>query len=338
MSETNVRLTHARSLMAGLRQLLVTHSAAEHLPITESLHRLESWTDGYLRHDLLEDSNEPVFFADFVDRVSAKGLRFFAEADVASMAGLSLPPKLADGAQRLGGSLVGREQLLDLLTNRTFRQSLLCRTECPACEQLNDVAIRSAYVVSTLRAQFDANSASFDPSDRPTRFAARGGFAIDVCEPVVAAALTHLQNAWPGGVWFCDLIAAANQNTAMGNRAVNEADRKRQEQLLADVILAAFVERTVELHTVEPAATTVTSDRPVASPLARFQAETSSLVTSLRHDVVRLDPWARVLIRHLDGTQNRAALRRLVSAPGEAVDIDVDAILAYFLRSGLLMP
>src|SRR5262249_15190105 len=50
------------------------------------------------------------------------------------------------------------------------------------------------------------------------------------------------------------------------------------------------------------------SERPVASPLARRQAATDAPVTSLRHRLVTLSEFDRVILRHLDGTRDRAAL------------------------------
>jgi methyltransferase-like protein len=52
----------------------------------------------------------------------------------------------------------------------------------------------------------------------------------------------------------------------------------------------------------------VLSERPCASPLVRVQAETSILVTNLRHEAVQLDDLNRRLLPLLDGTRDRAAI------------------------------
>lgn len=322
------RVQAARRMIGSLRSLLATRGDASQRAIADTLQRLEGWSDGYLRHDLLEDSNAPQFFADFVDRVAAHGLRFFAEADVASMVGSGLPIGLAEGVARLSGSLVGREQLFDVLTNRAFRQSLLCRSECFSQERLDENAIRSAYVISTLRARTGKDAAATDA----VRFESRGQFTIDVAEPLAAAALARLQNAYPGGAWFGDLIPV--------DAATRVEDAEAQRQSLARVLLAAFVDRAVELHTVAPPAALVVAERPVASPLARLQVEHGNLVTNLRHDVVLLDEQARTMIRFLDGTRDRAALERVASTattPAAAV-MNVDELMSFYLRSALLQP
>ena len=51
------------------------------------------------------------------------------------------------------------------------------------------------------------------------------------------------------------------------------------------------------------------SDRPVASPLARFQAANGvDRVINRRHHAVELGDFDRLVLRHLDGTRDRAAL------------------------------
>jgi SAM-dependent methyltransferase len=339
IADTPRRLQEVRRLMHELRRLVDPSSRPREQEIAHMLGVLESWTAGYLRHDLLEENNEPFFFSDFVERIRAHGLRFLAEADVASMAGTDLPRELANASQRLGGSLVGREQLIDLLANRMFRQSLLCLSECPAREQLDDSAVRSAYIVSTLRRAHKEQSRSSDNSpDLPMRFESRAGFAIDIDDSMVAGALERLQHLWPGGAWFDQLIpSSANSLEGEIVDAAEASDHAAQRQMLATVLLAAFVERAVELHSIAPAAATAVGERPVASPLARLQAQSGHLVTNLRHDLVSLEPPARALIRHLDGTHDRSALEQLAAA-NPAQRPHLDELLTFLLRAGLLMP
>jgi methyltransferase-like protein len=53
----------------------------------------------------------------------------------------------------------------------------------------------------------------------------------------------------------------------------------------------------------------------VASPWARLQADEPGQITNLRHERVELDEMARFLLRHLDGTRDRAALFDIVAKP-----------------------
>lgn len=70
------------------------------------------------------------------------------------------------------------------------------------------------------------------------RFAARGSFAVEVTEPLVAAALARLEAAWPRGAWFKDLITS------------EDAAGSAQRESLANVLLAAFVLESWLTHVV----------------------------------------------------------------------------------------
>lgn len=324
VDDVAARLQASRRHMARLRSLLGDRGT-EFSGIVALLERLEAWNDGYLRHDLLEDSNEPQFFAEFVEKLAEHDLKFVAEADVASMAGADLPPGLADRAARLSVSLVAREQLCDLLANRSFRQSLVCRAGASTLERIDPAAIDSAFVVSTLKRRPIPGNAQSLPGS--CRFASRGAFAVDVDDPLVAAALDRLAEAWPGGAWFGDLVRdeGADPSAVAASR-----------QALASILLAGFVERAVELHSIAPAAAAAISERPEASPLARLQAETGSLVTNLRHDAVRLDEPARKMIGFVDGTRDRASLEDIARGTLPAEAANLPALLEHYLRAGLL--
>jgi methyltransferase-like protein len=72
----------------------------------------------------------------------------------------------------------------------------------------------------------------------------------------------------------------------------------------------------VELHVHAPRMAREASARPVASPLARYQAQRAHLVTNLRHERVTLDAFNRHLLRYLDGNHDRAALlERFLAGP-----------------------
>lgn len=321
---TSARLGKARQRMASLRDALCRHGNAAQQHLARTIAQLENCSDGYLRHDLLEDTNQPCHVVDFVDHAAAHGLRFLAEADVASMAGAGLPAELAGVAQRLGGSLVAREQLLDLLTERAFRQSLVCHADCAASSQLDVTAVRGAYVVSAFERQAETGAGS-----DAVGYVAPSGMRLRGDDPVLAGALDSLQRAWPGGMWFDQLLPVD---------AVAEI-RQSQADTLATTLLAAFVERAVELRSVALPLAASVEESPRASPLARLQARRAEVVTNLRHDIVRLAPPARELLPYLDGTRDRRALADLCRERTAGVDPphDLESLLDGLRRRALLL-
>jgi methyltransferase-like protein len=80
----------------------------------------------------------------------------------------------------------------------------------------------------------------------------------------------------------------------------------------------------VELFTQPPNFTLEVHDRPVASPLARLQAQAAPRVTNLRHDVLTLDEVSRQLVAHLDGSRDRGALREVLTGLVAEGDLAVE--------------
>ncbi|MCU1258939.1 MAG: Methyltransferase, partial [Bryobacterales bacterium] len=139
--------------------------------------------------------------------------------------------------------------------------------------------------------------------------------------PVVIRVMERLIEAWPRALHFEELMehVGGNHRTAQ-----------------CEILLATFAAGLVQLHMWRPVFSTVPGERPVASPLARLQAESGSALTTLRHTSVeakgRLE---RKLITLLDGTRDLAALR--LELGDEASQGQVEDNLLKTARLGLLL-
>src|SRR5262249_26890075 len=117
-----------------------------------------------------------------------------------------------------------------------------------------------------------------------------------------------LAEAWPEAVPFEELRRAARRRLGGGEPA--EADAARDREQVGQAVLRCYTASLglAELH-VDPARLTRrVSERPRATPLARWQAGAGAKVTNLRHEVVMLGDFERHVLRRLDGGHDRAAL------------------------------
>jgi methyltransferase-like protein len=80
------------------------------------------------------------------------------------------------------------------------------------------------------------------------------------------------------------------------------------QELLAGVLLQCYLSQLAALHVHPPQFVLHLSERPSASALARLQAVSTNRVTNQRHRLVQLDELDRVVLRHLDGNRDQAAL------------------------------
>jgi hypothetical protein len=217
---------------------------------------------------------------------------------------------------------LAREQYLDFVRLRRYRQSLLVRDEAPTDSTTHAQRLRTMHV-----------SAAWEL----TNAAATGG---------VHKLARRLDPAAGGGGPVRKLLEAlvANQPAAYGIASLDgHLDLRSLSRPLEAVLTDAYSWGIVDLH-VQPLALTIRpSDRPVASPLARLQARTRNVVTTLLHVPFSIaDTNALRLLPLVDGTRDRAALASAVKQfanniePSRAGDF-VNYALEKFARLGLLM-
>ena len=109
------------------------------------------------------------------------------------------------------------------------------------------------------------------------------------------------------------------------------------EGLLADACFAG----AVQLHVHPPTLAIAAGERPLASPIVRWQAARQEQVTNLRHETMMLkDPAARRLLAVLDGSRTRAELADTVdigASDALAAEHRVDEYVRQFAKHGLLI-
>jgi len=274
-------------------------------------------SDSELCHDDLAVPNDPVWFHAFAAHAARFGLRYLAEADVHTMSAAGID---ADVRAYLGTlDAIAREQYLDFVRLRRFRQTLVCRADAPAARALDPERLAGMH-------------ASADPS---LLRAAEAGKVADLARGL------HPPDDGGGPVraLLDALVASAPASLPVATLRGAAALPRPLEAILTD----AFVANIVTLHVHPPAVAAVASERPRASALARFEAGTQEHVTSQLHARVRLpDPNARRLLALLDGATDRAALARAIEDPARGLDAEnaprfVAHALAQFARLALLV-
>jgi SAM-dependent methyltransferase len=255
--------------------------------------------DSYLLHDYLEEVNEPVYFREFMGRAAAKGLDYLAEAEVAAMAPDRFAPEGAGTVRPPASNVIEAEQDEDFVRGRSFRQTLLChRGRAPARVPVPG-SLAGLHVASPFR---PVPPGPDSPASATTAFHDPRGRTFSATDPVLTAALLCLAQSWPCALSFETLRAGARA------RLGPAGDPGRDARSLEANLLRLYSCGLVELHACASAFVAAAGERPAASPLARQQVKAAAVVTNLRHGVVPLDEQERLVLRHLDGRRDRAAL------------------------------
>jgi SAM-dependent methyltransferase/methyltransferase-like protein len=250
-----------------------------HPAVRQEAAALAGRSDASLIHDELGAFQSPVYFSEFIRRAAGHRLQYLGEADFFEMIDASQPEQARAMLREWTGGLIEKEQLLDFLKCRRFRQTLLCRSDVRLRRGIQPAQIRDFYI------------------------GVRQPSTHDPGHPIGRIILEVLGTASPGVLSFDDLKARVPADAG--------------DDLLCDIILAFFSCDLVQLHVHAPSMARSVSSRPRASRLARRQARHEPYVTNLCHRTVHVeDELSRRLLLLLDGTRDREALARETAEEG----------------------
>jgi hypothetical protein len=296
--------------------------------------RLAGQSDSALCHDDLAQPNDPVYFRDFVAHAEKHGLHFLAEAKLSMMSDAGI----AAGMRQLltGLDRLKREQYLDFARLRRFRSSVLCRPHDGIDLALRPDRLATMRVCASsgvVRAAAEGKLARAAGANSP------GSAGATENEAAAAEALLH---------WLVEIFPrtppvseAREWHRQRLDRHPRDAPRRSVEALLLD----ACISGVVEPHVYPPVLVSEAGERPLASPVARWQAKNGERITNLRHETLTLkETRVRRLLALLDGTRTRKELARAWaeaiaedgSTDAHAAVADLDDYLGQFARHALL--
>jgi methyltransferase-like protein len=274
--------------------------------LEEEQERLAQVRDTYIYHEHLEETNAPEYFHQFIVRAGRARLQFLSEADLGASLDTRLPPQVAAALRQLAGEPLSREQYLDFLTNRPFRQSLLCHADLPLSIEPEPDGLRALHLAATA----ECTGAEVEMrSTQPQEFRGPRGVKFAIGHPITKAAMLCLKEVWPRSIPFATLEAAARARLVGDAVVTQTADEyARDTRMLAENLLQGFAGGVVDLHAHPAYLVTEPGERPLAPAFVRRQATEGLWITNAWHDLVNLDPLTCFLLRHLDGQRDRAEL------------------------------
>ena len=292
--------------------------------IEEQLKSFEKRSPHAVFHDELSDVYHPLLFTKFIEHARSHSLQYLCEAV------LPPPPDPANNsdvaptlAGLAGDDIIAREQLLDFLRNRMYRETLLCHAEREVTRE---------YLPEQLRCLDFASQASSSPGEMPGArvFTLPGGIKMETVHPGVIALMEQLEAAWPRALSFAEIEPGLSAAGFVLN------------QESAALLMRLAVAKMIELHAWKAPVAPAISTYPRASACAREEALTRTHVTTLLHTTARLDdPLVRSFLQLLDGTRDLAALIDALKSeypdvPREQLEQGIEPNLQFLYRAGML--
>ena len=297
----------------GMMQFLAASTVEDKSPATagggygllmrQELALLKQVPDTYLLHEHLEEYNEPLYFHQFAQRAAEKGLQYLGEAHIGSMVAGKFGPEIEKTLRQISPDLLHMEQYMDFLRNRMFRQTLLCHEGIKLDYALKPEIVKGLYIASS------AKPTSAEPDfagDKPEQFRGPGQATLTTRDPLMKAAMICLAESWPMPIRFDELVAASKSRL---ESATSGAETNATSiEGLPTRILNCFTSGLIELSMSPPCFTTKISEKPVASPYARLRAKTDEKLVNYRLEPLLMRDPSRLILRHLDGEHDMAAL------------------------------
>ncbi|MCB0011578.1 MAG: class I SAM-dependent methyltransferase [Anaerolineales bacterium] len=304
--------------------------------------------DPLLLHDEMEVENTQFYFHEFHAQLEAAGLQYLSDADFHKNLLQDFAPERARQIAALAdGDFVALEQYMDIARNRTLRQALVVRPDVQIERRLQVSSEMMMQSHIALRGELVAAGAGAPAGAQA--LTGKSGARLATDHPVSLAAFAILLEQSPQTLPFMELLTAARA------AANSQADLGTDAQVLAGNLVRGYTydNEMVMLHSFAPPLTVTPGERPVASPVARWEAaQEYAVVANLRQERVRLEPLAALLLPLLDGQHDREALAahlmgliekgdlqlKVRDRPvADMVALEVEQTVDWLARAGLIM-
>jgi methyltransferase-like protein/SAM-dependent methyltransferase len=291
------RVEQARSILDFLARAVPEQDSAYGKLLKHELELLRAAPDYYILHEHLEELNEPLYFHEFIARAQRHGLQYLADADVSTMMASRFPPQVAETVRRIAPDVIRQEQFMDFLTNRTFRQTLLVHAEQSIDRVITVQRVRELWVSGAARPM----SAKPDLTEGVVeKFCTPAGMCVSTPKAITKAALVTLAARVPSAISVMDLLGLAY---ARLHPMTAQQPSVQDYEVLAGDLLHAYAARVVEFHAGPSPFSLEPGTHPRASPLARYQAERGTRITTMLHESINIPDPIRHLLPLLDGSR-----------------------------------
>jgi SAM-dependent methyltransferase len=308
----DLTLFHTRAISDPAAKVREAHNIVDFMIAAMPEHNLErevlrnvaaryKASDALTRFDLLAEVNEPVYFLDFMEHVAACGLQFVAESDIKFMRTAHLPERARQWLDAIPDRLL-REQYLDFIHCRGFRKTILCRAGNRLDLDVTPERMSRLMVAGSLR---PSRPISDFHSGEEIEFRTAHGQAISCKEALPKAVYFELGAAFPKTLPYREL-----RMRACSRLGHDESLDAATEAKLIRMLVSSLANGVAEFHVYQPAFRSEVGERPLASAMARIQAEGDGPVTSMYlASFILDDPVMRGLLLLLDGSRDRRQLQ-----------------------------
>jgi len=334
LQDTRAKVQQARALTALLADAVGTEGPYG-LLLQQELARLTGSREDFVRHDLLGDCNQPFYFHEFIKLAVSVNLQYLSGPILAQMLVTNLPPRVQETLRKVGNDPIVLEQYMDFVRNQTFRRTLLCHAGVSLNRILAPDLLRRFYYTSLI-SKPEPGTLNLQPGV-VHEFKVRDNVAsLPSDSPFSKAVLDSLAGLRLARISYPELAQTARAKALPF--LIGEAQQRRaasEEGALAQGLAQLYMRGVIDIFADRPQLTLTVTEKPAATPLARYQATLGGMATNRAHRSVPLDATDRLILGACNGERDAAGIvtflaalpneALLLSEPGRPIEREPDA-------------
>jgi SAM-dependent methyltransferase len=256
--------------------------------LEDSLNIIKSSAPDYVMHEYLEVVNHPFYFNQVCDLAKSEGLTYLGEGNVPEMFAYGLSKKTEEALNKVAGNdYEKREQYVDFLRNRMFRNSLFVHSGSVIRRQISLDLAGAMFFVANCRPCEDKTKV--DAYETPT------GQTLNAHTPLIVWLLDTLIASSPRFLSFEAILSLAKEKF--------DIDKATLQSQLSGAVLRLISMGGVHarLDDLPMPVAAVKPNYPLAPHFSRLVAKANETVPSLLHGNVKLSVLQRIILQKATG-------------------------------------
>jgi len=262
--------------------------------------------DYYLLHEHLEENNDAFYFYEFMAKAQAHGLQYVGDTSIELMYSGNMPEAIAK-VLATSDDIVRTEQYMDFITDRRFRQTLLCHNDRILNRNIAANVLLEGWVVP--RFSYPEGFADFDLfAGQNAEFPTAGSMKLSTNDPVALALLQVLMEQKRQPVSIKQLVGPVREKFTRKNHQLKEDAENSLESRLCFLLMRYLFSGGIYFHLDKMPYVPSVSAKPVASKLSRHQVKHQEWVSNQCQESKHIVNFDKLMLPYLDGMHNAEAL------------------------------
>jgi len=276
-----------------------------------------SQDSSYVKHEYLDKGNSQFYFSDFANLAAQHGLAYLGDSSLSTMYLGNLPVKASEALKAID-NIVAAEQYMDFITNRRFRNTLLCKANTKINRNINPDIFDKLHVASRIIPATHISKVNFEDETSALSFTMDGGTAsFNTASCILKAAFYTFAEHQGKFLSIDELCNAVAKKLPQNNpETLTHALKSQLIQILFQGI--------IEIRATAPASIDKVSAKPTTSMIARYEISAGEYgVTNEYSNSIPLNLVQKLVIFYANGENT--------------IDQIIDNVLSHVIKGELTL-